>query len=175
MTSGVFTCGVCSELYPEMYKHTHHKIPTSAGGPDHWSNLIELCPGCHDALHNVAYKLLSKKHPDSQVLDTIHMIYKDNSKARKMCRELATHVRDAMIRSKEEGVSPDHITTLSTTIRKQHKDLVAMRCKELGVSQEKYLRQLVLTDLLARYKCSGLNIAREHQLVKTLKKHPLAE
>ena len=165
-----FQCGCCSNTFPEMYKHTHHKIPTSVGGPNTRENLIDLCPGCHDALHNVAYKLLSRKHQDSMVLDTIHMIFKSNTKAQKVCKELALNVRDAMIKSKEEGLGLDHVMSISTSLRKKYKDFVALRCRELGVSQEKYFRQLILQDLLSRYKCSGLNIAHEHEYIAHSKK-----
>jgi len=164
----VFNCGCCGVLFPDMYKHTHHKIPQGVGGPDTPDNLIDLCPGCHDALHNIAHKMLSNKYPVGKILDTIHLIYKDNQKAKKICQELATNVRNAMLKSREEGLHPDHLIAVTTSLRKRMKDLLSLRCKELKISQEDYLRGLIIQDLKPRYLLQDTPFS-ENKLVKALK------
>lgn len=144
----MFTCGCCRETMPEMFKHVHHKIPRSVGGPDTTDNLIELCPGCHDALHAVANKMLSKKSM-SMVADQIQMLFPNNIKAQSNCMELASIVRDSTIRHREtnNNTQVNKHVVLNVTLKKKHKDLIALKCKELGVSQDSYVRCLILQHL----------------------------
>ena len=164
-----FTCGCCSEIYPVLHKHTHHKTPRALGGKDTLDNLIDLCPGCHDALHNVAYKLVSKQHGQAKVIDSLTLIYKDNARAKEVCLDLATQVRNAMIVGKERGKEPNDLVNLGTVLRKQHKTLVEMRCRELKVSQEAYLRGLVLADVGKRFQGLAISNTEESRLIKLIK------
>jgi len=43
---------------PAELMHEHHKIPRSAKGPDHPSNLIKICPVCHNAIDRGAVLIL---------------------------------------------------------------------------------------------------------------------
>jgi hypothetical protein len=165
----VFNCGCCGILYPTLHQHTHHKIPQSTGGLDTPDNLIELCPGCHDTLHNIAHKLMSKKTPVGQVTDALQIIYKDNLNAQKMCMELAVHVRNAMINRKEKGLSPNQLVSVSTTIRKKYKDMLIVRCKELNRSQDDYIRDLLLKDLSKRFNLPEDTTFTEKQAIKAIK------
>lgn len=167
---GVFRCGCCDEAFPDMHRHVHHKTPQALGGTDAPSNLIELCPGCHDTLHNVAYKLMNQKYSVVSVLDSIKLVYKENVRAIPICTDLALKVRDAMVRSREVGKAPDQIVQLGVTLRKRHKDLLTLRARELHLSQEDYVRTLILKDLAQRFRTSPIEIAAESQLIKNIKK-----
>jgi len=148
--------------------HIHHRIPRANGGSDADSNLCALCPGCHDALHNAAHKLLNKKYNISAVVDALALIYPNNLRAQRICLELAIHVRDAIIRSREEGNPADHLYPLSTALLKSHKDHLVLRCKEMNLSQEEYLRLLVLRDIKTRFSLN-LDPIAESRLVKAIK------
>lgn len=168
--TGVFNCGCCTNLFPNIHKHTHHKVPKAAGGPDTKSNLIDLCPSCHDMLHNLAWKLSSKAHSQAQALDSLNILYPDNSEARKICLDLAIKVRDATIISRERGLQPDHLVNVVTVLRKQHKDLMALRCKEYKVSQEEYIRALILRDLKNKFTQHNIDPANEAQIIKSIRR-----
>jgi hypothetical protein len=167
---GVFRCGCCDEIFPDIHLHTHHKVPQALGGTDEPSNLIDLCPGCHDTLHNVAYKLMNRNYSVVSVLDSVKLVYKENARAIKICTELAIKVRDSMVLSREKGKSPDQLVQLSLTLRKRHKDLLALRAQELHLSQEDYIRVIVLKDLVSRYKMQQISVAGEAALIKAIKK-----
>jgi hypothetical protein len=167
---GIFRCGCCSEPFPDIHRHVHHKTPQALGGTDDLSNLIELCPGCHDTLHNVAYKLMNQKYAAVSVMDSVKLVYKDNPRAVKICTELAIKVRDAMVRSREVGKSPDQIVQLGFTIRKRHKDLLSLRSKELHLSQEDYIRMVILKDLAQRFKTASISPPEESKVIKAIKK-----
>ena len=154
---------------PDMHKHTHHKIPRSLGGTNVARNLIDLCPGCHDALHNAAYKLLSSKVPASQVDDSLTILYGKNVEAKKKCLELALIVRDATVKGQESGLGADHVLNITSSLRKTHKDLLVVRCKELKISQEHYIRTLILADLKNRFHIT-VDPVVENKTIKLLKK-----
>lgn len=164
-----FVCGCCEELFPVLHKHTHHKTPKALGGKDTADNLIDLCPACHDALHNIAYKLMIHRHGQAKVIDSLTLIYKDNAKAKENCLALATLVRNAMVVHREKGLAPNELINIGTVLRKQHKTLVEMRCRELKVSQEAYIRGLILKDVSDRYKDIPINAAEETRTIKLLK------
>lgn len=165
-----FHCGCCEEIYPVLHKHTHHKTPKALGGKDTPDNLIDLCPGCHDALHNLAYKLMTHQYGQAKVIDSLTLIYKDNAKAKQTCLDLATQVRNAMVTHRERGMAPNELINITTVLRKQHKALVEMRCKELKVSQEAYIRGLILNDVGKRFHAMPINNAEETKVIKALKK-----
>lgn len=48
--------------------HEHHAVPRASGGGDQRSNLVWLCPNCHDLLHKVVHKITSSKHGIAQDL-----------------------------------------------------------------------------------------------------------
>jgi hypothetical protein len=164
-----FACGCCLESFPDFHKHEHHKYPRAAGGPDTSNNLLNLCPGCHDALHKVANRLMARAHPEA-IKDVIGFIYPDNLQAQKNCFELATLVRDAQIQAREEGLQADHLTQLSTILQKKHKDMLAMRCRDSRVSQESYLRLLVLDDLRRHYPHLIGDPVQESNIIRQLKR-----
>lgn len=166
----MFNCGCCQNPYPVLYKHTHHKTPKALGGKDTHDNLIDLCPGCHDALHNIAYKLTIHQHGQAKVIDSLTLIYKDNARAKQICLDLATQVRNAMVVHKEKGKGPNDLLNIGTIIRKQHKTLVEMRCKELKLSQEAYIRGLILTDIGKRFHDMPIIASEETRIIKMLKK-----
>lgn len=169
ITESLFRCACCVNSFPAFYRHEHHRIPQSAGGPDTPENLLELCPGCHDALHKVAYKLLGKANV-AMVKDTLGFIFKDNLKAQQTCLELAIYVRDSMVKAREEGLDPNHIVTVATSLQKKHKDVFAICCQDARVSQEAYLRMLILHDLKRHYPNLVGNVIEENQTVRVLKK-----
>lgn len=46
--SGKFPCSVCSLV---SFLHTHHIQGREIPNANHWSNLVSVCPNCHDAIH----------------------------------------------------------------------------------------------------------------------------
>lgn len=166
MNNSLFKCGCCLEPYPNAHKHTHHKKPKSLGGKDTLDNLIDLCPGCHDTLHRLAYMMYGGKYSETSLRDTAFFVYKDNTKAQENVLALARLVKDAMLLSDESGIDPDQPVAISTTIRKKHKDLIHLQCKEKRISLEDYVRSLLIKDILHKYGVT----AEEHANVKKLKR-----
>lgn len=166
MTRALFKCGCCDELFPDVHKHTHHKKPKALGGKDNFENLIDLCPACHDTLHRLAYMMRSGKYAETAIRDTAFFVYKDNIRAQESVLSLARIVKDAMISSDEQGADPDQPVSITTTIRKKHKDLIHLYCKDKRISMEDYLRSLLIKDIL-----NGHGVTPdEHQLIKKLKR-----
>lgn len=149
--------------------HTHHKKPQALGGTDHPSNLINLCPNCHDALHNAAYKLANPRHADSRVKDQIAIIYKDNLKAAQTCWNLALLVRDAMLNSVNDGVDYNSLVNVSTVLRMEHKADIARIAKERGVSQEAFVRTVLLKEI-AQITKKRIDYGLEHKVIRTIKR-----
>jgi hypothetical protein len=166
----IFVCGCCSEPFPTIHRHVHHKTPQALGGKDTPDNMIELCPGCHDTLHNVAYKLLNKHYSTASVLDSVRLVYKENTKAVEICTDLAIRVRDAMIRQREQGAHPDQLMQLNIRLRKRHKDLLSLRASALHLSQEDYLRMLIFRDLKVAFNAEHLDPVAESSLIRRLKR-----
>lgn len=167
----IFRCGCCEEAYPVIHKHSHHKTPRALGGKDTIDNLIDLCPGCHDALHNVAYKLMVKHHGQAKVIDSLSIIFKENEGAKQRCLDLAVQVRNAMITQKDRGGhEPNELVNVASTIRRQHKTLIEARSKELKLSQEAYVRGCVLADLAKRFPTAQIDLGEESIIIKQLKK-----
>ena len=166
MSKSLFKCGCCFEIFPGAHKHTHHKKPQALGGKDNAENLIDLCPACHDTLHRVAYMMRSGKHSEVSIRDTVFFVFKDNSKAQENVLSLARIVKDAMVFSDESGIDPDQPVSISTSIRKRHKDLIHLFCKENQISLEDYVRSLLIKDILHKHGVT----AEEHKNIKKLKR-----
>lgn len=166
----IFVCGCCGESYPTLHRHIHHKIPRAVGGPDTPDNLISLCPGCHDAIHSIATKLLSKKTSPGRIQDQIELIYKDNIHAQKMCLMLAQKIRDALVITREKGLDPDHLVPIATVLRKEDKDYLTLFCREHAISQDDLLRSLVLQTVGKWLGHTNDQIAEKMQAVKMLKR-----
>lgn len=155
MVAGPFTCYICSDVFPAMHRHDHHKVPKALGGDDGPSNRVLLCPGCHSALHSVAYRLLSSKQSVAMIRADVDMIY-GCVKASERCFELASLVRDAEVKVREGTAdATGRLYSVTTTLRDSIKRLVALRSGALGMSQDAYLRSLVLADLRAHYPISA--------------------
>lgn len=164
----IFTCECCLQPTPDIYRNVHHEWPEALGGSNDPSNLRQLCAGCHDGLHAIANILLQRKLSRS-VTDQLLLIYPDNPKARENCLKLAEKVRDATIITRERGLPDNHPTEVSTTIRKKVKDVLRLRVGELRVSQEEYLRGLILQDLNKRFPSVRFDPIQERMVVKTKK------
>lgn len=165
----IFVCGCCSKKFPTLHRHVHHKMPKALGGKDTSDNLIEICPSCHDTLHSIAQKMMNKGVSPTQITDSLALIYIDNKKAQETCLELAINVRNAHIQVKEKGLGPNHIIALSTTLRKYYKPLVMNRARELNISQESYIRMLILQDISKRFNINA-NLTEENRLISYIKK-----
>lgn len=164
-----YRCGCCGEIGSKLSMHTHHKKPQALGGTDHPSNLVDLCPNCHDALHNAAYKLANPKFSDSKVKDQIAIIYKDNLRAAQTCWNLALLVRDAMLSSVDEGVDTNALINVSTVLRMEHKMDIARIAKEHGISQEAFVRTVLLREI-ARITNKKVDVSLEHKIIRTIKR-----
>lgn len=164
-----FQCECCHEIFPAIHLHIHHRIPRATGGRDDPSNLCNLCPGCHDALHNIAYRLINKKVSYSSVLDMLRLIYPSNKKAQDTCLELAKHVRNAMLEAREKGGDKGQLYQVYASLLGHHKSYVVLRCKELNLSQEEYFRLLILKDIKSRYSL-GFDPLVESKTVNAIKR-----
>lgn len=87
-----FECYVCEAKLPTVFKNEHHKIPRSTGGLDYDSNLVDLCAGCHDALHSLGVMALSSKR-GGQVKDSARVLLVEAGAVGRML-ELVGVVRD---------------------------------------------------------------------------------
>lgn len=168
-TRQFFVCGCCLKRFPTLHKHAHHKTPKALGGKDTQDNLIEICPGCHDSIHAIAHRMLSKNVSMTQIIDSLALIYIDNKKAQETCLLLATNVRNAEIQVKEKGLGPNHIIAIGTTIRMYYKPFIMSRYRELNISQESYIRMLILQDLSKRFNINA-NLTEENRLISYIKK-----
>lgn len=164
----MFKCTCCTEIFPKLHLHVHHRIPKSIGGKDTQDNLCSLCPQCHNALHGIAYKMLNPKYLYSKILDSLDILYKENKQAKKTCLELATYVRDATIKSRESDIDEGQPVQIGTIIRKKHKMMLQVLCKKLRISQEEYVRQVILRDLGAQYN-QKIDAAQESTVINRLK------
>jgi hypothetical protein len=139
------------------------------GGKDTLDNLIEICPNCHDALHAIAHKLKDKKTSRAQIMDSLALIYPDNKKAQDVCLELALNVRNAMIDAAERGLGPHHLISISTVIRNYYKPMITHRVRELNISQEAYIRGLILSDIAKRFNLN-ISLSEEKLIMANIKK-----
>lgn len=140
----IFRCYVCEEKFPSIHQHVHHKVPRSLGGKDTPDNLVELCPQCHDLLHNIAYKLVSKKYSVSFLEDNIRFVYKTNDNAVKRCLELACLVRDELIQARESEKNPNEFVDIYVRMRFKHKKKIHEWAKSSNVSLEDMVRNILL-------------------------------
>ena len=46
-----YCSGVCNVCYSEGPTEVHHIVPISAGGPNTYNNMVELCLSCHSKAH----------------------------------------------------------------------------------------------------------------------------
>lgn len=166
----IFRCHICDGDFPDIHKHTHHIKPRSLGGTDDPSNLVELCPGCHDALHAIAYKLASKKASPSRIQDQVSIIYKTNIEAQKKCFKLASLVREAILSSAEVEQDPNSLQSVSTVLTKRQKDLVRVFCLDQKISQERFFQQALLKMLKEIYPDKVNNLENEIKSIKWAKK-----
>lgn len=168
--SFVFKCGICSDDFPNIHMHIHHKTPKSLGGTDDASNLIRICPMCHDLLHNTAYKLISKKVSETMLEDMVSLVYDhDLNKVRK-CFELARIVRDEIIKSKEETKNQNDYTELTIKIKIRHKSLIHEWAKSCNLSLERLVRSILLKAVSDKYSIT-IDLHKEEELIKNYVKN----
>lgn len=72
-TDGLIKCDCCgkktflSKSNNESFLEFHHLIPfndENANGPDHYLNLVGLCPNCHKKIHHIKEEELEQLHKD---------------------------------------------------------------------------------------------------------------
>lgn len=165
----IFQCYSCREQFPSIHKHTHHKIPQSLGGKDTPDNLVNLCPQCHDLLHNIAYKLVSKKQSVSFAEDMVLMILKDQGSV-KRCMELAILVRDEMIIQKEKEKDPNDFADIYIRMRLKHKKKLHEWAKSSKISLEDLTRNILLKALSDKFNIT-IDHSSEAKAVRQNKKN----
>jgi len=164
-----FKCYSCHEEFPSIHKHVHHKVPQSLGGKDTLDNLVSLCPQCHDLLHNIAYKLVSKKHSISFLEDMVRMVLRDNNSV-KRCMELAFLVRDEIIQQKESEKDPNDFADLYIRMRYKHKKKLHEWAKSTKISLEDLTRNILLRALSDKFNMT-IDHSQEAKAVRHNKKH----
>ncbi len=170
MNHFTFKCDVCSDPFPSIHRHVHHKVPKSLGGTDDPSNLANLCPQCHDLLHNVAYKLVSRKVPLTMLEDQVAIVYDMNQEKIRKSFELAFLVRDEIIKSKEVERDPNEYTELTIKIKIRHKKLIHDWAKSCNISLERFVRSLLLKAVSDKYSIT-IDLHQEEQSVKNFRKN----
>ena len=108
----------------------------------------------------------SGKYSEVSLRDTAFFVYKENIHAQENVLSLARIVRDAMISSDESSVDEDQPVVVSTFIRKKHKNIIHLHCKENRIWLEDYVRSLLIKDLLSKY---GV-VLEENKNIKKLKR-----
>lgn len=170
MTNFTFKCDICDDIFPNLHRHVHHKVPQSLGGTDDPSNLAELCPQCHDLLHSVAYKLVSKKVSLTMLEDQVGIVYDRNQEKMRKSFALAYLVRDEIIKSKETERDPNEFTEITVKIRIKHKKLIHDWAKSCNLSLERFVRSLLLKAVSDKYSIT-IDLHQEEQSVKNFRKN----
>lgn len=166
----IFKCSICEEDFPSIHRHVHHKIPKSLGGTDDKSNLSELCPQCHDLLHNVAYKMVSKKVSYVNLEDMVKVVYNGNLNAVLKCLEYASLVRDEIIKSKETEKNVNDFTEISLKIKVKHKNLLHKWSKNTNISLERLIRSIILKAISDKYSVT-IDLHSEEESIKNYKRN----
>lgn len=136
-----FQCHICKKATAEIFRNVHHIWPRALGGDDSPENLVALCSGCHDNLHAIAYKLLSKKPNLAMIEDSLRIAYEDLGAVQR-CKELASKVRDATIKTRESRTIKDE-HKMFFSLSSQAKLKLEVFCKSRKISQEKAIRFFV--------------------------------
>lgn len=166
----LFKCDVCLDSFPNIHLHVHHKIPKSLGGTDNASNLANLCPQCHDLLHNVAYKLNSRKVSETMLEDMVAVVYdRDLNKIRR-CFELAKLVRDELVKSKESIKDPNDYAEITIKLRLKHKRLIHEWAKSCNISLERFIRSILLKSISDKYSIT-IDLHQEEESIKSHRKN----
>lgn len=160
---------MCKEIFPNLHKHTHHKVPKSLGGKDTRENLVDLCPQCHDLLHNIAYKLVSRKQSTVFLEDTAKMVYKNNQGAVERCMELAKLVRDEIIFSRENEKGQNDFVDLNIKMKYKYKKRLHEWAKSSGISLEDMARMIIFRALSEHYNMT-IDCKAEANAVRVNKK-----
>lgn len=90
-----FTCEICARQYPESLLNRHHKTPQALGGPDTPENLADLCSGCHQSLHSVAFILANPKRRE-ELEPTVSSLFPNQPEPRRKLLFLAGLVAKEM-------------------------------------------------------------------------------
>lgn len=103
---GLIKCDCCDEktflsrANSESFLEFHHIIPfneENANGPDHYLNLVGLCPNCHEKLHHI------KK-------EELESLYKDIDKNNNLEITVFDRVKQLISISKSEKIKPSLVT-----------------------------------------------------------------
>lgn len=165
-----FKCEVCADVCPSIHQHIHHKVPKSLGGTDDPSNLANLCPQCHNLLHNIAYKLVSKKVSITMLEDMAAIVYEQDLTKVKKCLELAMLVRDEIIKSKEVDKDPNEYTEITIKLKLKHKKLIHDWAKQCNLSLERFVRSILLKSISDKYSIT-IDLHKEEESLKNYKKY----
>lgn len=166
----IFKCDVCIGEFPNIHLHIHHKVPRSLGGTDDPSNLANLCPQCHDLLHNVAYKLTSKKVSETMLEDMVSLVYENDLNKVRRCFELAKLVRDELVKSKETAKDPNEYAEITIKLKIKHKRLIHEWAKGCNLSLERFVRSILLKAISDKYSIT-IDLHNEEESIKNYKKH----
>lgn len=166
----IFQCYGCRKQFPNIHQHIHHKIPRTLGGKDTPDNLLNLCPQCHDLLHNVAYKMMNKKYTMTTLLDMVKLTYDGDQGSVNRCMELASLVRDEMLKNKESGKSTTEFVEQTITIRSKHKQLLTEWAKSTNTSLESLTRRILLKAISDRSNIT-IDFKREEDEIKAYKRN----
>jgi hypothetical protein len=131
-------CGVCSNPHSEDMLETHHRVPRHLKGSDDPSNLIDICPNCHTAIHDLSRLLKIGQSATAAYLETN---YHNKRKAQKLLIELAK----VIVAEEEEIHDKDFIKvplTLPVEIHRKLRD----SSKSAKCSMHKYIEYLIEKD-----------------------------
>lgn len=160
---------MCQNIFPNIHRHDHHKVPRSLGGSDSPANLVSLCPQCHDLLHNVAYKMISKKVSTITLEDMVRMTYEGDMASVKRSWELASLVRDELIKNKESKLPANEFVDISMQIRHKHKMLLQEMAKSHKISMEAMMRRIILRAISDTHSIT-IDLKKEEDDIRKFKR-----
>lgn len=83
-------CHVCVTSVPREFAHEHHERPQAAGGTD--EDIIFLCSGCHNNVHQIANMLMGPKAGQAEATIKSFSLYAASLHSQRRCMQLAMEV-----------------------------------------------------------------------------------
>lgn len=150
----IFTCNSCLKTYDGIIKNVHHIHPVEYGGsPDDPKNKVDLCAGCHQTIHYLAYK-----HAKGGAIQQTVMRYFTSLGCPEVKKSFDNMTQYIFTVSKyyilvEQGVI--HVDTskrVSLHLSQATKELLKISAKNCGMmGMERYLQTLILTELKRQF------------------------
>ena len=149
-----FACEFCADTYPVGLLNEHHRKPQSLGGSDDQSNIANLCSGCHQGLHSIAFMMVNPKRRHEVDAAAISL-FPEDAQARQRLLRLTVMVAREMVLKKEIRKPPNEEIKVMITLPSRYLELIkqagmdmpSRTGKRAGVSR---VMRRVVADFLTR-------------------------